>query len=256
MWETIIDVIGVILGVGITALVTLKIERDRTKNDISKLMDSKNDRVFERVESLNRELQMNLLKENLKFQKEWEQKKIDADLISKSRIKWIDDTKKLTSEYITDTTKLFTEIYSAIFMEKNYYQQSLENKGNKEILDVDPVIMSLKNDIGRRKELQNELMGKLVLKSTLIRLQFSDNDENNVVVDEVMNCISVAKKFINEVSSIDTFNRSDEENVIIFSKYEKVILQLNQENYQRLENLTNLLRKYFKNEWEKAKLGE
>lgn len=256
MWETIIDVIGVILGVGITALVTLKIERDRTKNDISKLMDSKNDRVFERVESLNRELQMNLLKENLKFQKEWEQKKIDADLISKSRIKWIDDTKKLTSEYITDTTKLFTEIYSAIFMEKNYYQQSLENKENKEIFDVDPVIMSLKNDIGRRKELQNELMGKLVLKSTLIRLQFSDNDENNVVVDEVMNCISVAKKFINEVSSLDTFNRSDEENVIIFSKYEKVILQLNQENYQRLENLTNLLRKYFKNEWEKAKLGE
>lgn len=99
-------------------------------------------------------------------------------------------------------------------------------------------------------------MGKLILKSTLIRLQFSDNDENNVVVDEVMNCVNVAKRFINDVSSLDTFNRTDEENVIIFSKYEKVIIQLNQENYQRLENLTNLLRRYFKNEWEKAKLGE
>lgn len=131
MWEAITGVIGVILGAGITALVTLKIERDRTKNDISKLMDSKNDRVFERVETLNRELQVTLLEENLKFQKEWEQKKIDADLISKFRIKWIDDTKKLTSEYITDTTKLFSEIYSAIFMEKNYYQQALENKENK-----------------------------------------------------------------------------------------------------------------------------
>lgn len=63
MWETVIGVIGIILGVGITALVTLKVERDRTKNDISKLMDSKNDRVFERIETLNRELQMSLLKE-------------------------------------------------------------------------------------------------------------------------------------------------------------------------------------------------
>ncbi|MGX4686181.1 hypothetical protein JNUCC83_04690 [Vagococcus sp. JNUCC 83] len=257
MSEGIFTMIGALIGF-FGAVITARIGRnkDLTESDIKSAIEGADRQIYKEVETLNRQLKKEISDENLKFQKEWEQKKINADLISKSRIKWIDDTKKLTSEYITDSTNLFTEIHAAIFLEKNYYQKSLENKDNKEMFELDPLTMSIKNDIGRRKIIQNELMEKLILKSTLIRLQFSDNDENNKVVDEVMSSISVGKKFINEISSLDTFKRSDLENITIFSEYEKLIVQLNQENYQRLEKLTNLLREYFKNEWEKAKLGE
>lgn len=106
MWGTLFGFLGAVVGSAITALVTLKVEKDKTKNDISNLMDSKNNKVYEKVEYLNRELQREILKENLEFKKEWERKKIDADIIAKSRINWINQVRETTSIYISELLKI------------------------------------------------------------------------------------------------------------------------------------------------------
>ncbi|EGO7919268.1 hypothetical protein FFQ45_002589, partial [Enterococcus faecalis] len=45
-------------------------------------------------------------KKNEELQKEITQKQIDADVILKSRIHWIDSTKNIASEFLIDSLKL------------------------------------------------------------------------------------------------------------------------------------------------------
>ncbi|EGO7788316.1 hypothetical protein FKJ76_002681, partial [Enterococcus faecalis] len=47
-------------------------------------------------------------KKNHELQKEITQKQIDADVILKSRMHWIDNTKNIASEFLIDSLKLVT----------------------------------------------------------------------------------------------------------------------------------------------------
>lgn len=71
-------------------------------------------------------------------QHQLEQKKIDADIISKSRMHWIDNTKDIASEFLVDALKLVTvntslvENYSNVAIWKNLeYKNYTEIKNDK-----------------------------------------------------------------------------------------------------------------------------
>lgn len=237
MWEVLFGFLGAIVGSGITALVTIKIEKERTKNDISNLMDSKNNKVYERVENLNRELQRELLKENLEFKEEWERKKIDADIVAKSRINWINQVRKSTSIYISELLKI--KIIISDILEFSSLQEANELGLNPPLTDQD-IYFNIQNKIYELRQCHLSLKEK----SEVLLLYFSENEDHEEIEKQILlvpNSLQINLKLIDN-------------NLPVNLKI-SAILEFDNGIFNNIEAIRKLIRNYLKKEWEVAKKG-
>ncbi|MDT2638631.1 hypothetical protein P7D31_00685 [Enterococcus dongliensis] len=203
------------------------------------------------------------------IQKEMDQKKIDADIISKSRMHWIDNTKMITSTFITDSLslganfKMFTEKivqYNEILINMRNLRemsinkkipQSERNKAKEEYeYWINEGSKTFNRDMQNRVNELNELLKKNSNSYMLIKLNFSNNDENNEVV-ELASKIYEGLKRHSLKSGWDQFASKEE-----LVQSQKNVNKVFKENSLNAEKFTELLRDYYKREWEKVKIGK
>ncbi len=208
-------------------------------------------------------------KKSMLIQKEMDQKKIDADIISKSRMHWIDNTKMITSTFITDSLSLganmrmFTQKivqYNGIRIEMSELQEKSVNKKipqaernkAKEVSQhwIDEGSKIFNKDMEERSDEINELLKRTSNNFMLIKLNFSNNEENNQIVDLAFKIYEGLRRH----SLTMGWDQLASEEYLIQSlrKTEKIF----QENSLNAEKFTELLRDYYKREWEKVKTGK
>lgn len=211
-------------------------------------------------------------KKTAESQRKMEQKKIDADIISKSRMHWIDSTKDISSEFMTNSLRLGSlnvtyaeqnQIYrdkvSKISMIKNRLNDpSIKSKSPEiyqELKDVVEHWINIGNDkfnqqMYKLQDNLNESMEENKKTYLLIVLNFSNNEENLPI-------IQLAKEIHEELRklSLSIMVLQNESNSTLQSKI-KEIAQIRDDNVVKVNRLAELLRDYYKKEWEKVKSGK
>ncbi|EYT95628.1 MULTISPECIES: HMG-box domain-containing protein [Enterococcus] len=198
-----------------------------------------------------------------------EQKKIDADIISKSRMHWIDNTKEITTLFLNTSLKL-TSLY-VMFSQKakqfnEYNARSEFSKAmseNKNIPQADRKKYKelyeeweLKDkpkfniEMNNRVEELNSTMEILKKAFMLVKLNFSNNEENNRIVNLAEEINEDLRKY-SLTSGWLQFDSSD-----MIERNIKLTLKMRDDVAVKVNKLIELLRDYYKNEWEKVKLGK
>lgn len=196
-----------------------------------------------------------------------EQKKIDADIISKSRMHWIDNTKDIASEFLVDAlkataiTKLSIEklkeiyIYRDIEFENGEKLKIEETDKKQDYLAIDDTV---KRQIKTLKEFHhdnsieiNRLSNDINKNYTLLTLNFSDNDENRKIINSIDKINDDIRRFIRVSNDLQKLgNQIDWDEKIKDAKATNKIIN------DEVNKLTIILRDYYKKEWEKVKAGE
>lgn len=190
--------------------------------------------------------------ENLKMQKELNDKNIEANIISKARIEWIQSVRDDVSEYIAIIYNMhayaysLTEMMESIHDDKQYLKElkRQENKGFAPKVEYQVFIeergdlykKSL-NKIARTHEDINFNNFKLLELSNKIILKFSDNEEHKKIEETVIWFPLRTRDFKEEIKK---------EN---YKEAEKILSEFN----SHVLSMRNLFREYFKQEWEVAK---
>lgn len=192
--------------------------------------------------------------------KKLEQKKINADIISKSRMQWINETKKLTSDFLNDSSFLLAQI--TLFCEKNlqisvYNEELLKLNKAKKSASVTNQIKNLESLIDTIDQQQlenigalNDLLEKMSRSRFLIKLQFSNNEENKSIVDKVENITDSIRDFTLNTRWAQYSSLEEKK------KLAKLSITLRENKQKEIEELVEILRGYYKKEWEKVKKGE
>ncbi|NSV24618.1 hypothetical protein HRH32_06425, partial [Enterococcus faecalis] len=209
-------------------------------------------------------------KKNHELQKEITQKQIDADVILKSRIHWIDNTKDIASEFLIDSLKLVTlnanlvEHYYNItvwreLQHKNFLKLKEKDLGTDEKekatklkKTVEKKILDYKEIVSQSYIQVNELIYRTSKNNTLLLLNFSNNIENNEIIDLVKFINSNLRIITNETKELEVL--VGDENVNWNMKIEESTARKKIIN-EKVEELTLKLRDYYKKEWEKVKEG-
>lgn len=192
--------------------------------------------------------------------KKLEQKKIDADIISKSRMQWINETRKLVSDFMNDASLLLAQI--TLFCEKNVqvseYCVKLDNiemsKNTNKVMDDIKQLEKLIDIVDQQQVVNvaalNGLQEKMSRSRLLIKLQFSDNKENNLIVEKVESITNYIRIFILKSTWSQDFSLKDKKKLVGES------IALRESEQKEIEELVEILREYYKKEWEKVKSGE
>lgn len=246
-WNLWVPFVGTIFGIGANIFINF--------------VQSKKQQKFQRELNDNQQL----------FQKEIAKKQIDADVILKSRLHWIDNTKSIASEFLIDSLKLVTvntslvENYSnvAIWKKleyKNYTEiknDKIDKKRKEEAIEFEKTIETMLRDYKENSiqsnNQKNELIYRTSKNNTLLLLNFGDNDENNEIINLVKDINNCLRRVTREVKDLEYI--VDDEEVDWLNKIEKSYTEQTAIN-QKVEKLTLLLRNYYKREWEKVKEGE
>ncbi|MEX1474826.1 hypothetical protein AB3H85_00895 [Enterococcus sp. C78] len=164
---------------------------------------------------------------------EMEQKKIDADIIAKSRISWIDTTKEILSEFINDVEKFFPHLIEVLQRVKD--------------LEDDMIDKDMQIEINKLFDQVSQHLDIIHKNSMLIKLNFSDSEEHAPIID-------VIDRIVYEINF--SSNYRDENRSEITERELNSALDKKSEVFNETKRLVQLLRVYYKNEWEKVKLGK
>lgn len=268
MSEGIFTLIGAAIGF-FGAVYTAKVGRnkDLTEADIKSAIEGADRNVYKEVEKLNRQLKKEISDENIEHQNKWEQKKIDANIISKSIVSWLEDARKLSTNI------------TAASIKTNQKYNNFCHYGNKAIYYRDQVILKReeikrinKKDIVRIKELENEmnilmealttfegLTNKCLEQSREARSIFHQNHIHFTLMfgyDERNNKLLQSIDKINEKINwfIDDQLKVGKE--ISWIELEEYCLWNTIQIDKELEKFVKDCRIYFKDEWDKAKFGK
>ena len=200
---------------------------------------------------------------NSKFNRD----KLRADLVSTARIKWLDNTKNITSEFIKDV--LMINEHYVMYMQKTVWLDShpenisltkstikrrenegLNNEEFKESLaDFENDIEQYNDEMKEKLDVIKSLQDKIEKNSLLIKLNFSENKENNEIVS-ICDHISYDLRKYGFVFE----NIQSQKTEVKLKELNTCIKRISEHN-EDLASLTDKLRDYNKKEWEKIKLG-
>ncbi|MCB2300673.1 hypothetical protein [Clostridium tagluense] len=161
--------------------------------------------------SLKQQKEIN--KKSLEQQKEIAEKNLHANIISESRIEWIQEVRKLMADYLQK---------AACF--PFYYGEYYDNDSNAG------------TEKAEKQEIDNRLMEIQALEYLLL-LYFSDNDGNK----EIRTAIKVVIEYLNNI--VETFPKTNGFDASSEYKYDDATIT----------NLLKVATDYFKKEWERAK---
>lgn len=216
---TIITALIAFLGVGLQVWISYKNEQSN-KEFSSKQILLQND--FEKEEAKKRRA----------FEEKWEQKKIAADLIAKSRIDWIQRVRQDSSELIAALSNFSSTTYSIGFFMHQTNVQIYDNLVTQRI-----------EELSNFQIIISEKKSKL-----LLYFPQEDSDGKN---KEILDSISKTCKIVQHQkdSSID-FRNFDFSDIVNNSS------QYIDESEKEISNLSKKISSYLKTEWDKSKRGE
>lgn len=158
-----------------------------------------------------------------KKQIEMEQKKIDADIIAKSRISWIDTTKEILSEFINDVEKFFPHLIEVLQRVKD--------------LEDDMIDKDMQIEINKLFDQVSQQLDIIHKNSMLIKLNFSDSEEHAPIID-------VIDRIVYEINF--SSNYRDENRSEITERELNFALDKKSEVFNETKRLVQLLRVYYK----------
>ena len=215
------------------------------------------------------EFDLKLQEQQNEFERNITKQKINADIISKSRMHWMDETKEIATEFLNTSLSLGSQI--TMFAEKclqyrNYINEyelmklksndkgipAKERNQAKEMYEAwkNEDQSSFSKDMIKRSEAINNAMEINKKNYMLLRLNFSDNGENNEIINLAKEIHEDLRKASLSISwmQFDSLNIQEEKIKKTRSSRDKNALMINE--------LVDLLRGYYKREWEKVKLGK
>lgn len=200
---------------------------------------------------------------NSKFNRD----KLRADLVSTSRMKWLDNVKEITSCFIKDVS-LFNAKHILFLNKANLNNNdklnlqiaeqeyfSIIDKGEipSAILKHNVEILRKSFDAsdkscGSLAEELNDIQFRIIKNYLLIKMNFGKEKEDKKIIRM---CKDITEDLKDSV--IRTSNIQDESRISNF-----VIVSENKNGYREkeLDKLANVLKAYYKTEWEKVKKGE
>lgn len=217
----------------------------------------------------SQEFDLKLREKQNEFEKNMTKQKIDADIISKSRMHWMDETKEIATEFLN--TSLSLGSHNTMYAEKclqyqEYTMRSIIMKAKstdkniklKERNEAKLIYEAWKNhdqekfdeEMQKRVEKINDTMEINKKTYMLLKLNFSDNEENNKIID-------LAKEIHEDLRKTSLSN-----SWMQFDEPDKMKEKVGKNRKSRDKNalmineLVDLLREYYKKEWEKVKLGQ
>lgn len=164
-------------------------------------------------------------------------RKLKADLISKSRIAWIAETKHLLSEFLSLSALCMSQKVTTKSYEMDYMYAKKKDK------------REFKQDYLKQMTLFNDLNMSLQTTRRSLIMSLSESDDNAIIAKKIEEIDSVRMTFIKQlygIKNIDAYNvfmDNDSADKGI-KKMESLIVEI-----------TPLGTAYFKSEWEKAKTG-
>lgn len=191
-------------------------------------------------------------KRSLIIQKNMDQKKIDADIISKSRMHWIDNSKSITSQFITDALMLGAQY--KMFIEKIKQYNILKKHIEIEVKEKKKVearrdLKKFDKEMIERVDKINNSLNDVSKNHLLIKLNFSNNFEH----EQILNLVTTMYERLRKVSLNGWVQYYDDKDL---EKQLNNIIKVFHDNSLDAESLTNSLRDYYKKEWIKVKKGE
>ncbi|KAA0691598.1 hypothetical protein [Enterococcus faecium] len=177
-------------------------------------------------------------------------KKFKADLISKSRIEWLNTSKKISTDIIIETDKIASKVNTLI---ANY--SNIEKMRDGEIAPFFEDIETSEKMIQQKNlELISEInTSRYILQKNinLFKMQFGPNAENDLLIERSENIWNIFLLVFEQISNFKINEKEDfekfQENKIepLFSEIENLII-----------GFSECCREYYKNEWNKAKKGK
>ena len=216
-------------------------------------------------------------KKQEEFESKWNQAKIDADIISKARIAWIENVRHATSQFIASCYGLIRIIDLDFGNEMNSKHLTAKENGLLLMLYFGPDSQS--NDDTTSNSGKNNEIYKLISKSLKLVEKLYSKKKSEELKNEIIECQeSLENQFdalhldhIEEHQIVEedgTVNYIPEyvpdESSAEYSEYHQEKIQYDRFRYENsprklerlLDELTDEIRKYLKIEWDVAKKGK
>lgn len=236
-----------LIGVGISVFGTFCIAVYNKHN--TKKQNEENEETHRMVRSSQKDFEVQMLARQQEFQEKLTQKQIDANLKAKARIEWIQEVRRLVSEYLVVIHKVGE--LSFLLKENNIKKEQAIRKnqstlGRREISESNKqyAIETALNEKERKKllsELENQKYKALAISEQLV-LYFSNQKEH----EKIRRSLNNIKEII-----IDIYNKAYGPGISENYHDEKSPI-LNENS----EELSEEIGKYLKIEWDKAKQGK
>lgn len=177
-------------------------------------------------------------------------KKYKADLISTSRISWMNTTRSLSSEIISNSSKIASKIATLV---SNYSNMDYLLSGDKNLKyhSKDQGEQAIKEHNLKLGESISSYRAVLLEKTTLFKMYFGSNIENDKLVnisDEIQDFTDDLIRLLHSYNDGDTTKTAKEIEEELEGKL------LTGENL--MDRFSDSCRDYYKTEWEKVKLGK
>lgn len=169
-------------------------------------------------------------------------KKIKADLVSKARIEWIQETRILSADIIALTAQL-QRFLNTYLVQIEAIENKVHKKGSSDNHEV------LKKEAFETYDEFQKKMDTLFSKVYLFKLNLGKNEYNDKFVDKAQELLDM---FIDESGLI----KEQAEGTKTIEESLEQINNINVELAKVLLEYIDLSREYYKQEWEKAKLGK
>ncbi|MGM0293151.1 MULTISPECIES: class 1 fructose-bisphosphatase [Enterococcus] len=265
MSDGMLGLIGVIISLVVSSIIA------KCNQNNNKKQNDENKETQHIIQSSQKEFEVQMLARQQEFQEKLTQKQIKADVILKSRLHWIDNTKSIASEFLIDVLRIVTldallvNKYISIKIWRDVEQKNISSiqsdntnsddkdfkinfdiKAKKIIDDQIESISKINNEI-------NDLMYKTSKEYTLLLLNFSENDENNNIIKSIKAINNDLRRVTTKVEEAQSSFGDDN---VDWIKINNSISSEKAAINQKVEELTIILRDYYKKEWEKVKAGE
>lgn len=258
-----------LIGVCISVIGTIWISRSNQRN--TEKQNEENKETQRIIQSSQKDFEVQMSVRQQEFQEKLTQKQINADVILKSRLHWIDDTKSIASEFLVDALKIVTlnELLVNKFIALNTLKKTEQkntskiksddtnSEGKNTAIDFDKKLKEIIKDqiesISKISIEINDLIHRTSKGYTLLSLNFSDNDENKGIIDSIKEINNDLRRVTREVKEVETsIVYGDVDGIGISNRINTEKTSIN----EKVDNLTITLRDYYKNEWERVKAGE
>lgn len=265
MSDGMLGLIGVIISLVVSSIIA------KCNQNNNKKQNDENKETQHIIQSSQKEFEVQMLARQQEFQEKLTQKQIKADVILKSRLHWIDNTKSIASEFLIDVLRIVTldallvNKYISIKIWRDVEQKNISSiqsdntnsddkdfkinfdiKAKKIIDDQIESISKINNEI-------NDLMYKTSKEYTLLLLNFSENDENNNIIKSIKAINNDLRRVTRKVEEAQSSFGDDN---VDWIKINNSVSNEKAAINQKVEELTIILRDYYKKEWEKVKAGE
>ncbi|MFQ9320733.1 MAG: hypothetical protein ACLR3E_01550 [Enterococcus durans] len=177
-------------------------------------------------------IQKEINDQNNSFQEDMQKSQIDADITANAQIQWIQTTRKLSADFISECF----QVLSLVETEKFVFHDGISKPGEKSVSASVELSVNESDNVNKLKDKVDEIKiqkhWNVMDKGTTLALMFgpSEHEENNFIV------------FMIE-SLRDVFSSTDR----LSEEYARFLNSL-------LEDFSNILRTYYKAEWKRASL--